>query len=269
MIKKQRIPVDSLHPDHAYILSWMLPESLRLIFDQAVEESLSPRILHQRTIATPRGKVEFPRLVGLVTDQNGVDQRVHYRYSGGKDLGVLETPAQAKIKAYLNHELGAMFNSILVNAYGYKREPNGMIVSKSGDAASIGRHSDDEGDIVKTRLGSIVAGISWHSSSTDYWMFRIRSKQKIDLTGKKPKAKYVDIRLQKYQVFVMCGTHFQREWTHEIPKSTKRWPHPGQRVSFTMRHLQPEIVAPVVAPVKKRRLTKKSKETKNQKNQTK
>ena len=40
-------------------------------------------------------------------------------------------------------------------------------------------------------------------------------------------------------MFAMCGKNFQRDYTHAVPKSTKRHSHPGQRVSITFRYLTP------------------------------
>lgn len=103
----------------------------------------------------------------------------------------------------VNESLGTNFNGILVNHY------------RDG-TDSIGRHSDKE----ITLANGVVAGISLGVSR----IFRIRE------VGEKSPI-LADINTTHNQLLLMTGD-FQRDFTHEIPKSLKV---KGERVSLTFR----------------------------------
>lgn len=219
--------------DGSCIYQFPLPTILQDVWTKGVQDALCPAILKQRTLNTPRGKIPFPRLTGLVASEKAVKDGVRYSYSGGSDPGFQETKWQRKIRHYINRMLGTRCNSALVNAYGYKFNTETSVVEPgNGDNASIGRHSDDEQDLVDSK----VIGISYQPVESDIWMLRFRSKTPQE-TGKRPKYTFVDVPMKHGMVYVMHGSKFHQNWTHEIPKSTKKWPHPGQRVSFTFRQL--------------------------------
>lgn len=212
--------------------------------DIAVNDVLaSDQVLKQRMCPTPKGPIPFPRLTGLTASKKAVARGVKYGYSGGADVGHRETNAQRCLRRLMNSYLGAHFNATLFNAYGYCQEEETQggpsIKAVCGDNSSIGRHSDDEKDMTHP----LVVGISYIPSDADWWMIRFRSKKPITVpttaqgATSRSKHKFVDVRLKHGVVYVMSGENFQREWTHEIPKSTKKWPHPGQRISLTFRQL--------------------------------
>ena len=181
--------------------------------------------------------IPMPRLTGMTADlQNGP---IEYRYSGGVDVAVQETKSQHSLRQALNHLTGASSTCGLWNAYGYVRraetetETEG-VVAVPGDKASIGRHSDDERDISIASSVPMVIGVTWLSNPDDKWVLVLRSKLKGP--GGYTTHKIV---MKHNQAFCMAGQTFQDEWTHEIPKSSKTFPHPGQRVSVTYRHIRP------------------------------
>lgn len=214
----------------AYIAHWKLPKKVSPLLVQARNDALEPGVLKQRVFRMMGKEVPFPRLTALVAGKDEVMKKVKYGYSGGKDVASTASDAQLALLVYLNRVLGYdghnAFNSFLLNYY------------HLGDQSSIGRHQDDETDLAN---GSLVAGVSWiENPEVNTWMFRLRSVQPLDVSGKKPKSKWVNIKLEHGQCFCMGGPLFQHRkfgWSHEIPKSTKRWPHKDTRLSFTARRL--------------------------------
>jgi alkylated DNA repair dioxygenase AlkB len=224
-----------------YFAVWQLPAKVMTVLEQAHADALTPGLLEQRIFRMMGKETPFPRLNALVAGKEEVAKGIKYAYSGGKDVAKLASEAQLTLLDYLNvmvgYEENDTFNSFLLNYY------------HLGEASSIGRHQDSESDLAE---GSLVAGFSWiENPQGNNWMFRLRSVQNLDMSGKKPKAKWVNVKLEHGQCFCMGGPLFQDTtfgWSHEIPKGSTRWSHPGTRLSFTARRL--------IAPVKRKRKNK-------------
>lgn len=104
----------------------------------------------------------------------------------------------------INKRFDSNFNGILVNRY------------RDG-TRTIGKHSDDESGLGKN--GGVVS-LSYGATRK----FRIRNKPGVAETN-------IDILLDHGTLLYMGG-HFQRQFTHEIPKETKVG---NERISFTFR----------------------------------
>jgi alkylated DNA repair dioxygenase AlkB len=134
------------------------------------------------------------------------DVSIGYRYSGNISKSKPLTKSLKDLLCFVNTTLQADFNGILVNEY-----PDGNHY--------IGKHSDDEKALSKIGVVSISYGASR--------VFRIRDKT----SGKI----MLDIPTRSDELLIMGGD-FQREFTHEVPKSLKI---KNSRISFTFRkHLE-------------------------------
>lgn len=107
----------------------------------------------------------------------------------------------------VNESVGGEFNGILVNEY-------------NGGDDYISAHSDDEKGI--THAG--VVSISWGEER----IFRVRDKKTKKIVHDEPTT--------AFSILQMKGERFQKNFTHEIPKTKKS---KGKRISFTFRkHLE-------------------------------
>jgi len=157
---------------------------------------------HQHVIKIFGKEMLSPRY----TQSYGAD----YKYSGSVAKGKPWIPLLLEIREKLVKDLAHMqvmplnFNMCLVNWY------------DTGDH-NIGRHSDDERQLVKN---SPIAGLSWGSTRT----FKLAPKKGVN--GYK-----LDLPVNDGDLIVMGGT-LQKTHTHEIPKTKSPV---GPRVSFTFR----------------------------------
>ena len=217
-------------------ISWNLPstpEGLKtlnlgngnaLLVQPAVRDALNTRVLRQRFFRMGAKQIPMPRLTGMTADLHSGP--IQYKYSGGVDVAVQETKSQFVLRRTLNKVTGTTSTCGLWNAYGFNLIPDEDLVVPI---------SDDEREISFTGAVPMVIGVTWLSDPGDKWVLVLRSKTK------NAKARYTThkIRMESNQVFCMGGVTFQQEWTHEIPKSSKTFPHPGQRVSVTYRRILP------------------------------
>lgn len=128
---------------------------------------------------------------------------IGYHYSGQLSKSKQMTPQLELLLDLVNNLFGSDFNGILINRY-------------NSGSEYIGPHSDDEKNLDKTG----VVSISYGSDR----IFRIREK--------KTKKLFKDIEISNCDIIHMGGD-FQKEFTHEIPKTKK---NVGLRYSFTFRH---------------------------------
>jgi alkylated DNA repair dioxygenase AlkB len=149
-----------------------------------------------------------------------------YRYSGKLAASIPLTPSLKMLLKAVNQICGSEFNGILVNRY------------NEGDYISA--HSDDEKALDTTGVLSITMFPETNPlcRSKVSRIFRIRSKASVGgikmedgkMYGKNEIVK--DIPLKHMDICLMGGEYFQRNFTHEIPKSTLA---KDIRVSFTFR----------------------------------
>lgn len=221
----------------AYLAVAPLPSAVMTELELAVQDARDSGHLQQRMYKAFGKTIPFPRLTGLFASKEVLEKgRVCYTYSGGTDVAVQETKAMRRLRKWIEAATHSSLNASLVNYY------------DRGNDSSIGRHSDDEGDINKSIDGSaFVVGVNWIKPKNskevkripkDVWRFRIRKKPP-PLSGKSGEI-VAEIELEHGTMFAMCGPNFQKEYTHEIPKGSKTMPHEGERVSFTYRNMIPQ-----------------------------
>jgi alkylated DNA repair dioxygenase AlkB len=161
------------------------------------------RLLQLPLYKYPVGKlfgkpIVFHRWMGFFSDTS-----VGYRFSGQTLKNGNLTPELRELLNLVNEHLEMDYNGVLVNVY-----ETGLDY--------ISAHSDNEKEI----RGTKVAAISFGSER----IFRIRNKQ--------TKKIVLDHVTQDGELLVMDG-EFQKEFTHEIPPTTKA--EVGMRVSLTFR----------------------------------
>lgn len=128
---------------------------------------------------------------------------IGYYYSGILSKSKPMTTNLNLLLKLINEMYGSEFNGILINRY-------------SSGEEYICAHSDNEKNLDKTG----VVAISYGGDR----IFRIRNKY--------TKKIFQDIPITNLDVIHMGG-NFQKEFTHEIPKTKK---NVGLRYSFTFRH---------------------------------
>ena len=175
----------------SYMHTGVLPENVRpnfsALWDLHPDEYDTIRI-YGKTIKMPR----YVQSYG-----------VPYRFSG-KTHDALPVPELvAPILQYANDYLHEThpdknYNQVLLNWY-------------QDGKHYISRHSDDEADIQE---GTPILSVSLGATRT----FRIRKAGKSETGGVPPIL--TDIPMPDGTVVSMCG-QFQKEFTHEVPKTTK------------------------------------------------
>ena len=114
------------------------------------------------------------------------------------------SPELRALLAKVNVELGTAFNAALVNKY-------------NDGSDTIGAHSDAKDGLAED--GTVVV-VSLGASRT----FRVK---------KKVGVWKMDVLTSHGQLLVMEGPGFQRDYTHEVPKTVRV---KAPRVSITLRH---------------------------------
>lgn len=137
------------------------------------------------------------------------DKGVTYKYSGVKYDTAPWPPILLDLKSHLETQLRSEFNFCVVNWY-----MNGQDY--------VSAHQDNEPGIdQKTPIVSVSLGTTRK--------FRIRNKKTRKITLEK--------RLKHGDIFVMGGRRFQKDYTHEIVKQSKRLVR-SLRISITFRKWQ-------------------------------
>jgi alkylated DNA repair dioxygenase AlkB len=128
-----------------------------------------------------------------------------YRYSGAVHPKSDWTQPIEDIMKRVNDTFGTNFNACLLNKYDDGNQ-------------HISAHSDDERQLAP---GGKVLGISLGAERT------------LELRHKTNLGTVVRCLLPPASCFMMEGKHFQRNWTHAIPKDKSTKP----RISLTFRHM--------------------------------
>ena len=152
----------------------------------------------QDVIGTPGGPVPLPRLTAWQGEPGAV-----YVYSGIRNVPEPWTPTVSALRLRLQRELGAQFNSVLLNRY-------------RGGADSISWHSDDERELGPE---PVIASVSLGVTRT----FELRHRK-----NAMPVERYA---LSSGSLLVMKG-RTQQDWQHRIPKEPKVQ---GERINLTFR----------------------------------
>ncbi|WP_028916504.1 alpha-ketoglutarate-dependent dioxygenase AlkB [Pseudoxanthomonas sp. J35] len=145
-----------------------------------------------------------PRLSCWIGDADAV-----YRYSGSRFVPHPWTPALAGLRARLQEELGAPFNSVLANLY------------RSG-ADSMGWHSDDEPELGPRPL---IASLSL--GATRRFLLRRRDDA----------STRIALELEPGSLLLMEG-QTQRHWKHALPRTARPL---GPRINLTFRQVDPRL----------------------------
>lgn len=150
--------------------------------------------------------IPFPRLIAWHGDPG-----VSYRYSGTKNVAAGWTEPLLEVREYLKEHFGQSFGG---QTHGF----NGVLLNwyRSGKD-SIGRHSDDEGDLVPE---APIVTISLGATRT--MRFRPKGGSASDETH---------LKLSDGSLMVMYGD-CQKTHTHEIRKEPTA---SGERISLTFR----------------------------------
>lgn len=155
----------------------------------------------QRTIRIFGREVMQPRLICWQSDP-----AVIYSYSGLKLEPAAWHPSLNDLRRQLHTDLGADFNSVLINAY-----RNGQ--------DSMGWHADDEPELGRNPL---IASVSLGAARN----FRWREKAAHKSAG-------VEIR---HGSLLLLSGDFQQSFQHSVPKTRKET---GLRINLTFRQIRP------------------------------
>ena len=137
-----------------------------------------------------------------------IEDTYGYFYSGQCSESHPPPDTVSKLREIINDKRKSKFNGTLVNLY----DPEDY----------ISPHKDDERGLASSP-GVGVISVSWGARRT----MRIR-----DASTKKI---VFDATTKPYTALEMRGADFQKFFTHEIPKASKRGGSSGVRVSFTFR----------------------------------
>lgn len=194
-----REPVDLALPDGDVRL---LPEpDLGCEPARLLEELIAGTPWRQETIRL-FGKTHLqPRLIAWYGDEGA-----SYTYSGTGFDPLPWTPRLRDLRARIEAECGASFNSVLVNYYRDQRD-------------SMGMHSDDEPELGKA---PVIASLSLGETRT--LVFRHRHRKELDS---------VKVPLPSGSLLLMRGKT-QHYWKHGINKQSRPC---GPRVNLTFRRI--------------------------------
>ena len=140
---------------------------------------------------------QLPRKQALYSEYD-----ISYKFSG---MNVESNEIPNILKSILK-DINVDYNAIFVNWY------------KNG-SEYISAHSDDEKDIIENKE---ITSLSFGETRT----FRIRSKDN--------KNNRMDFELKHGSLFIMGGK-FQKEFTHEVPKTKK---NNERRINLTLRNMK-------------------------------
>jgi alkylated DNA repair dioxygenase AlkB len=143
-----------------------------------------------------------PRLVAWFGDPEA-----SYTYSGLKLVPEPWPARLASLRARVEEQAGAAFNSVLCNLY------------RDG-ADSMGLHSDDERELGQN---PIIASVS------------LGETRRFVMRHKKKAAERLDLDLPGGSLLVMAGTT-QHHWRHGVPKQRAI---EGARINLTFRRIFP------------------------------
>jgi len=147
-------------------------------------------------------EVDSPRLSSWIGDA-----QAHYRYSGADFVSRPWPPALQPLRQRLRAELGADFNSVLVNRYRDGRD-------------AMGWHSDDEPELGPAPL---IASLSLGAPR------RFVFKHRHDATLKR------ELLLGHGDLLLMAG-QTQRDYRHALPRTARPV---GERINLTFRRILP------------------------------
>jgi len=147
-------------------------------------------------------EVDSPRLSSWIGDA-----QAHYRYSGADFVPRPWPPALQPLRQRLRAELGANFNSVLVNRYRDGRD-------------AMGWHSDDEPELGPAPL---IASLSLGAPR------RFVFKHRNDAALKR------ELLLGHGDLLLMAG-QTQRHYRHALPSTARPM---GERINLTFRRISP------------------------------
>ena len=155
-------------------------------------------------------ELDSPRLSCWIGDPGAA-----YTYSRTRFEPRPWPPALAFVRARLQADLGAGFNSVLANLYRDGRD-------------SMGWHSDDEPE-----LGAEPVIASLSLGATRRFTLKRRADHPEPVEGRHASAKFA-IELPHGSLFVMRGAT-QHHWRHALPRTAKPC---GERLNLTFRRVR-------------------------------
>ena len=166
--------------------------------DRLLRELLDSTRWRQESVKLFGKSIDLPRLTAWYGDEG-----TGYTYSGIANVPLAWTPPLLAVKQAVEAQVGAMFNSVLLNRYR---------TGKDG----VAWHSDDEPEFGDNPvIGSVSVG------GTRTFQFR----------HKRVKNRKRSIDLTHGSLLVMRGAT-QHNWVHQIPKTAKDVP---ERLNLTFR----------------------------------
>jgi alkylated DNA repair dioxygenase AlkB len=175
---------------------WLRPEQADALFAQLMAEI--PWEVHR--IRLFGREVDSPRLSCWMGDADAA-----YRYSGTRFVPHAWHPALQQVKERLEHEFGAIFNSVLANRYRNGRD-------------AMGWHSDDEPELGAT---PVIASLSLGATRRFVLKHRQEPERKLELP------------LPHGSLLLMSGDT-QCHYRHALPRTAKPV---GERINVTFRNV--------------------------------
>lgn len=168
----------------------------------ALYACLAEQIAWQSRTITLFGRTMLqPRLLYFMGDEG-----VRYRYSNDEYRAGAWHPAVLELKHRLHRELGAEFNSVLLNLYRNGRD-------------SMGWHSDDEPELGRNPL---IASVS------------LGARRRFVVRHEQDRALRHELQPAHGSLIVMSGD-MQHHWQHQVPRTATAV---GARINLTFRRIR-------------------------------